>query len=175
MTIWSHDQSLYYTQPAVLATPDLKLKAIYSRSLKSAKELNAAGADLYSDDSGAGKTYHDLLLRPDIHCCIIALPIMSQPAYIEAALTAGKHVLSEKPIAENVKRAEELIRFYDTKIDKTKVVWAVAENFRYLGALDYAREEIKKLGRILSFETRALSLTYKGGRYIGEFAIQAVN
>jgi len=151
--------------PAVRATPHLQLKAIYSRSLKSAKALNA-DVDLYSDDSGAGKTYHDLLLRPDIHCCIIALPIMNQPEYIEAALKAGKHVLSEKPIAENVKRAEELIKFYDTQIDKSKVTWAVAENFRYLDALGYAREEIGKMGRILGFQTRGLSMTAEGGKYI---------
>jgi hypothetical protein len=31
--------------------------------------------DLYSDDSGVGKMYHDLLLRDDIDAVIIALPI----------------------------------------------------------------------------------------------------
>lgn len=77
--------------PAVKACSLLTLKAIYSRSLKSAKALET-NVDLYSDDSGSGKTYHDLLLRDDIHAVIIALPIMSQPEYIEAALAAGKHV-----------------------------------------------------------------------------------
>ena len=104
-------------KPAVQATPQLTLKAVYSRSLKSAQALNLK-VDLYSDDAGVGKTYHDLLLREDFHSVIIALPILSQPEYIEAALAAGKHVLSEKPIAGDLKRAEALIKYY--KSDKVK-------------------------------------------------------
>jgi hypothetical protein len=49
------------SQPAVNLAHHLTLKAVYSRSLKSAQGLGA-NVDLYSDDSGSGKTYHDLLL-----------------------------------------------------------------------------------------------------------------
>ena len=106
-------------QPAVKASPHLVLKAIYSRSLKSAKALSesAGYVDLYSNDFGSGKTYHDLLLQSDIVAIIIALPIKNQPEYIEAALKAGMHVLSEKPIAENLMDAEHLIRYYNKNID----------------------------------------------------------
>lgn len=94
----------------------------------------ALGADvpLYSDDSGSGNTYHDLLLREDVHAVILALPIMKQPEYIEAALAAGKHVLSEKPIAENTTRAKQLIQYYKSDKVKGGATWGVAENFRYL-------------------------------------------
>ncbi len=105
------------------ATSQLALKAVYSRSLKSAQALSLK-VDLYSDDAGAGKTYHDLLLRDDIHGVIIALPILSQPEYIEAALAAGKHVLSEKPIAGDLKRAENLIKYYKSDKVKNKATWA---------------------------------------------------
>lgn len=56
------------------ASEELTLKAIYSRSLKSAKSLSpdTSGVDLYSDDSGEGKSYKDLLKRTDIHAVIIA-------------------------------------------------------------------------------------------------------
>jgi predicted dehydrogenase len=59
-------------QPAVQASPHLTLKAVYSRSSKSAKELanHVPGVDVYSDDSAAG--YDDLLKRSDIHAIIIA-------------------------------------------------------------------------------------------------------
>ncbi|KAA6408676.1 MAG: glucose-fructose oxidoreductase [Lasallia pustulata] len=97
--------------PAVEASKELTLKAIYSRSLKSAKSLSidTSSVDLYSDDSGEGKSYTDLLKRPDIQAVIIALPIPNQPLYIRAALSAGKHVLSEKPVAENLKDAQDFI------------------------------------------------------------------
>lgn len=63
-----------YWQPAVLAAKDLTLKAIYSRSLKSAQSLASglSDVDLYSEDSGAGKGYADLLARQDIKAVIIA-------------------------------------------------------------------------------------------------------
>ena len=59
--------------PAVLATPLLNLKAIYSRSLASAKAVSThlSDIDLYSEDS-VGKTYDDLLARDDIKGVIIA-------------------------------------------------------------------------------------------------------
>ena len=49
------------------------LKAIYSRSLKSAQSLPVgANMALYSEDSGVGKGFTDLLERPDIQACIVA-------------------------------------------------------------------------------------------------------
>lgn len=59
--------------PAVQATQLLSLKAIYSRSLKSAKAVSEhlSDIDLYSEDS-EGKTYDDLLKRDDIKGVIIA-------------------------------------------------------------------------------------------------------
>jgi predicted dehydrogenase len=145
------------------------LKAIYSRSLKSAKALSesAGHVDIYSNDSGSGKTYHDLLLRSDIDAIVVALPIKNQPEYIEAALKAGKHVLSEKPIAENLKDAEHLIRYYNKNIDKSKVTWGVAENFRFLESYAYAGQEVEKLGRILGFQVNIFNYVEAGNQWYG--------
>lgn len=59
--------------PAILATPLLNLKAVYSRSLSSAKALSEhlSDVDLYSEDS-EGATYDDLLKRSDVKAVIIA-------------------------------------------------------------------------------------------------------
>lgn len=151
-------------QPAVLKSDTLSLKAIFSRSLASAQStadlipsLAASGSapspDLYSADAGAGKTYHDLLLRDDIHAVIIALPILSQPEYIEAALTAGKHVLAEKPIAADVAAARKLIDFAATKATNGATL-AIAENFRFTPSFVYAHAEGAKLGRVTHFSIR---------------------
>ena len=152
-------------QPAIQASKDLELKAVYSRSLKSAKSLETdeSKVDLYSDDSGPDKSLDDLLARSDIHAAIIALPIKNQPEYIRKALLAGKHVLSEKPIAENVKDAEELIRWYRSNSDK-KATWSIAENFRYLNSFDHAREAINGKGRLLNFRCRVQNMV-EGGKY----------
>jgi predicted dehydrogenase len=149
----------------------LTLKAIYSRSLKSAKALGeaAGNVDLYSDDSGSGKSYHDLLQRTDIHAVILALPILSQTKYVETALAAGKHVLSEKPIAGDIEAAEQLIQYYNTKIDKNKVFWGVAENFRFLDSFLYAQQEIHKLGKVLGFRVKMFMMIKPGNKGYGQF------
>jgi len=70
--IFSHADSA--SKPAVEASKNLTLKATYSRSLSSAKSLatDHSKIDLYSDDSGSGKSYTDLLARSDIQAVIIA-------------------------------------------------------------------------------------------------------
>jgi predicted dehydrogenase len=52
----------------------------------------------------------DLLTRSDTHAVIIALPIKNQLDYARKSLLAGKHVLSEKPIVENVDDAKALLK-----------------------------------------------------------------
>ncbi|RMZ76337.1 hypothetical protein DV738_g5002, partial [Chaetothyriales sp. CBS 135597] len=103
--------------PAILASPDLTLLAVYSRTLASAKTLvaeeknddhddqNSKEITLYSDDSPASHSLDALLARADISAVTIALPITVQPAVIRRCLAAGKHVLSEKPIAPDVAAA----------------------------------------------------------------------
>ncbi|KAK5938511.1 hypothetical protein PMZ80_009482 [Knufia obscura] len=152
--------------PAVNKSEDLTLKAIYSRSLKSAKSLETdeSKVDLYSDDSGSGKGLDDLLSRSDIHAVIIALPIKNQPEYIRKALLVGKHVLSEKPVAENVKEGIELIEWYEKEIQPKGVTFGVAENARFWAATVYAGELRQKAGQALTFRARMQTLL-EGGKY----------
>lgn len=77
----------------------------------------------------------------------------------------SEHVLSEKPIAADLKKAEHLLHFYKTKIDKSKVTWAVAENFRYLDSFTYAASEARKLGKLLGFATKMFAYVKEGSKY----------
>ncbi|KIW39301.1 uncharacterized protein PV06_09085 [Exophiala oligosperma] len=153
-------------KPAIEAAKDLTLKAVYSRSLKSAKtlEVDESKVDIYSDDSGAGKSLDNLLTRSDIGAVIIALPIKNQPEYIRKALLAGKHVLSEKPVAENVQDAVELIKWYRSEIAPKGVTWGVAENVRYTSSFVHAAEAVRPKGRQLTFRCRMQTMV-QGGKY----------
>ncbi|EHK24126.1 uncharacterized protein TRIVIDRAFT_45259 [Trichoderma virens Gv29-8] len=148
--------------PAVLECELFSLKAIYSRSLKSAQETanlipdSVPQPDLYSEDSGAGKSYQDILQRDDISAVIIALPILSQPSFIEAALSAGKHVLAEKPIAKDVSAARALIANAQRICSSTKATLAIAENIRFFPSFAYAASEAAKLGKVHNFSVRVL-------------------
>ncbi|CAL5873292.1 uncharacterized protein PFLUO_LOCUS7563 [Penicillium psychrofluorescens] len=156
--------------PAVQAATDLQLTAIYSRSLKSAQDLasgtsSSSAVDLYSEDSGPGKSYADLLARADIEAVIIGLPILVQPEFIQKALLAGKHVLSEKPIAKDVATAQELVSWYQANVDPVKTVWAVAENWRYMTKLLFAAEQVRTLGAVRNFRVNVHSLMKPDNKY----------
>jgi predicted dehydrogenase len=157
--------------PAVLKTDLLSLKAIFSRSLKSAEETAAlvtkdgVKPDLYSSDSGAGKAWKDLLQRDDISAVIIALPITNQPEYIEAALTAGKHVLAEKPIGPHVEAGKKLIDFYKKVSAENNAIFAVAENFRFYESFRYAADEAKKLGEVQHFSFKVMNMMSRDNQY----------
>lgn len=154
-----------------MSNSNLSLKAIYSRSLKSAEEtaaLVSVGADrpeLYSADSGSGKTYQNLLLRSDITAVIIALPIVSQPEYIEAALSAGKHVLAEKPLAKDVAAAKKLLDHYYKEAASKKVSLSIAENFRFQPRFVYAADQVAHLGQVTHFNFRINSLMSQENKY----------
>lgn len=151
--------------PAIQSTPALSLKAVYSRSLESAKALSEKlpNVEIYSDDSDS-KTYNDLLTRTDIIGVVIALPILAQPEYIKKALAAGKHVLAEKPIAKDVATAEDLLK-WTSQSSNTSATYTVAENFRHLDSFLYASEVLGSLGRILTFRARVASFVQPGGKY----------
>ena len=141
------------------------LKAVYSRSNRSATAFakDAKDAlqlqeppDVYHDEDSA--TSLDVLLaRPDVDAVIVVLPITVQPTIILKALAAGKHVLSEKPVAPDVSRGRALIQEYETKYKPKGLVWRVAENFEaepgYLAARRIVREG--KLGKITYFSARS--------------------
>jgi predicted dehydrogenase len=92
------------------------------------------------------------------------LPILKQPEFIKKALAAGKHVLAEKPIAKDVSTAKELVAWTSDSAN-TRATYSVAENFRYLESFVYASEQLKSLGRLLSFRSRVSMFAAKGGKY----------
>ncbi|PSK42976.1 hypothetical protein B9Z65_6930 [Elsinoe australis] len=153
--------------PAVLATPSLSLKAIYSRSASSAKKLvteqSLGDTPIYSSDSGSDRDLSALLARSDVHAVIVALPINNQPAIITQCLDAGKHVLSEKPVGPTLSSARSLISHYESLSSAPQ--WAVAEQFRVLPRFVYAGEQVLKLGRVLSFRLRLSALVKPGAKY----------
>ncbi|KAF7846099.1 hypothetical protein BT93_L5260 [Corymbia citriodora subsp. variegata] len=155
--------------PAVLACSSLTLKAIYSRSHKSAQALtsslpsNHKDVSSYSDDGS--ENLDALLARTDVQAVIIALPIANQAQYVRKSLQAGKHVLSEKPVAENVAEAVQLLSWYKQSILPDGVFWSVAENVRFWETALRAGEVRKDLGRALTFRYKRAALVEAGGKY----------
>lgn len=147
--------------PALKSGNKFSLKAIYSRSKKSADGLASqvsSPVDLYYDSPGEnGKSLDDLLARSDIEAVIICLPITVQPEVIKRALAAGKHVLSEKPIAPTAQAAQDLSDYQRQYAASS--IWMVAENFRYLDPLVYGHSKMKEIGGdLVTFHVNVFTL-----------------
>jgi glucose-fructose oxidoreductase len=97
-----------------------------------------------------------------------SLPILVQPDFIRKALSAGKHVLSEKPIAKDIATARDLLQWYHANIDTSKTVWAVAENFRYMTKFLRTAEEVQKLGRVKNFRVNSHALISTDSKYFSK-------
>jgi predicted dehydrogenase len=83
--------------------PETELMAVCDIDAGRAERMKAEfGAKIAVTD------YTKLLARDDIDAVSIATPDFTHTPIILAALGAGKHVLSEKPLATNVREAEEI-------------------------------------------------------------------
>lgn len=117
------------------------LAAVYSRTQGSAR----ARADQWQADGVTRPdVYTDiapLLAREDIDAVDIVLPIELIPDAVERALVAGKHVISEKPIAPNSEIGQRLLAIHQNHAPQ---VWMVGENWRYESAYRLAAEMIQQ-------------------------------
>jgi predicted dehydrogenase len=131
--------------------PTFCLKAIYSRTQKSAETLaKGAGVDAYYESS-EDKNLDALLKRADIQAVSIAVAISKSPEFIRKSLAAGKSVISEKPIAPSIEIAEELLTQYRAQ----NALWVVGENFRFWKSVNRAASILRKLdAKVLSFSCR---------------------
>src|SRR5271165_6613060 len=85
--------------PALQALSDrFTIAAICSRSAASAEKLAA----LIPYPVAVVTDYAALLARSDVDAVDLVVPIETLAGYIEAALAAGKHIISEKPATSDV-------------------------------------------------------------------------
>lgn len=131
--IFMHDAHV----PSLLRLADqFEIVAVYSRNQASAAKL--AGrlpqpVPLFSD-------YAAFLADPAVEAVLIVLPIPVMPGYVALALAAGKHVISEKPIADDLAGARRLL---DEYAGRTGQVWMVGENWRYETAFVQSAEIVR--------------------------------
>jgi predicted dehydrogenase len=169
VTIHLYDTSLqtaHLPALAALGSAAPPLKAVYSRSEKSSRELAEAAVEILNLKT-TPSIYHDedasvnldvLLGRKDITIVSIALPITVQPGIVLKSLEAGKHVLSEKPIAPDVKKGLEMIGTYHQLYKNKGQIWRVAENFEAEAGYRAAASAIQsgKIGKVIFFKALAV-------------------
>jgi predicted dehydrogenase len=98
----------------------------------------------------------DLINNPDIDAVVIATPVFSHFSLAMKALTAGKHVMIEKPMTASVQEAEELIELAARK----KLVLMVDHTFLYTGAVQKMKELVDNniIGKPRYFDSTRINL-----------------
>lgn len=137
--------------PALLALDSLfEIVALFSPSGRSARNV----ADLLPQNPPVTTDLAALLARPDVDAVDVVLPIGAMPAVVEAALAAGKHVISEKPIAPELAGVGRLLDAYAASLARFPgQVWMVGENWRYEPAFLQAAALVQDgaIGRPITF------------------------
>lgn len=129
--------------------PNAKLVAITDSQIDKAQELaNKYGAKVY-------KSADDLLSDKEIQVVDICLPTFLHKEYVIKAARAKKDILCEKPIALELKDADEMI----ATCSKAKVKFMIAQVLRFWPEYVKLKEIIdsKMLGKILSLTCRRIS------------------
>jgi predicted dehydrogenase len=127
--------------PSLLRHPNrFEIAAIYSRTESTAKAL----AEQIPYPTQIFTDLDALLARSDIEAVEVLLPIAALPAAVSKTLAAGKHLLSEKPIAADVATGRQLLAQYAHHPQSTQptAIWMVGENWRYEAAYVQAAEMV---------------------------------
>ena len=123
--------------PSLLELGDAaQIVAVCSRTRASAETVADSipyPVEIYTDIEA-------LLANESVEAVDVVLPAPMLPAVVSEALAAGKHVVSEKPIAPTVAKAQSLIARSRSYGDR---VWMVGENWRYEEAFQAAVQAIR--------------------------------
>jgi len=80
--------------------------------------------------------YHDLIARPDVQLVDVSTPGDTHKEVVLAALAAGKNVICEKPLANNLAEAREMLE----AARNAGTVAVVNYNYRRVPAVQFAKK-----------------------------------
>lgn len=100
--------------------------------------------------------YNQVLEDPEVDAIAIATPVNSHYALAKAALNAGKHVLLEKPMTDNVEQGQEIVDLAKSK----NLILMVDHTFLYTGAVKKIKEVIDSgaIGQVYYFDSIRVNL-----------------
>lgn len=150
--------SLQNHLPGLALCPDVKVTALCDNNPANLETARAqTGVAVTSTD------YHDIVQRDDVHAVIIATPNITHPPIAHAAMAAGKHVMSEKPLALNYADAKAMAE----AADRAGVRHMTAFTYRFVPSMRYLSHLIKRGDLGTPYHYRSCRLQDWGTRNLG--------
>jgi predicted dehydrogenase len=117
---------------------------------------SASAAERFSPETPAHDDYQRVVDDPEVEAVVIATPVRSHYQLTLRALTAGKHVLVEKPLAMTVPECREL----EAAAAERGLVLMVGHIFLFNAAVGQVKQYIDdgKLGDVLYIHSRRVNL-----------------
>lgn len=131
--------------PFILQHPDMSLTAVSSRQQEQVQAV--------APDATVFASAQDLIKRSDIDLVVITAPNDQHFPLARDALTAGKHVLLEKPSVTQLDQMDHLIELADAR----NRVLTVYQNRRFDGDFQHLSQlcgDTSQLGRLRHLDTR---------------------
>jgi predicted dehydrogenase len=118
------------------------------------KRLEAMGRRYPSAETT--RDYRRMLADTELSAIVIATPVATHYNFAREALSAGKHVLIEKPLTASMREAEELIEL----AERERLTLMVDHTFVYTGAVRKIKEIVEsgELGELLYFDSTRINL-----------------
>ncbi|HEY0455574.1 MAG TPA: Gfo/Idh/MocA family oxidoreductase [Verrucomicrobiae bacterium] len=144
--------------PGLALCPEVKVTALCDAS-----EAVLAQARQHTGVATASSDYREIVKRDDVQAVIIATPNFLHPEIAHAAISSGKHVLCEKPLALNYADAKGMA----DAAEKAGVRHMTAFTYRFVPAMRYLTHLIQngELGKPYHF--RSCRLQDWGTRNVG--------
>src|SRR5687768_6455941 len=144
--------------PGLAMCPDAKVVALC--------DSDPACLERAARETGVRTTtsdYQEVIDRSDVNAVIIATPNITHSPIAQAAITAGKHVMCEKPIAINYAEAFAMYRAAETR----GVRHMSAFTYRFVPAMRYLAHLVKSGALGQPFHFRSCRLQDWGRRSLG--------
>ena len=120
-------------------------------SLKKVLERTKNLSRRYYTEVEIVRDFNDLINDPEIDLIVVNTPDFTHYEFAQKALSAGKHVIIEKPLTHDLREGEKLVELGE----KTNQIFSVFQNRRWDGDFQTVQKiiEHKMLGNIVEFES----------------------
>ncbi|EPS68382.1 hypothetical protein M569_06387, partial [Genlisea aurea] len=144
-------RSTYIPRLAEIGNNSFVLRAIWSRSEDSAKSAHAIAKPFFPgvECKWGEAGLDDIVGDASIAAVMVVIAGQAQVDMSLRLLSAGKHVLQEKPAAASVNELQKAISGYQSL--PSAPIWAVAENYRFEPAFVEGRKLMTEIGNVVNF------------------------